>query len=54
MPAILRTIHTAEDTSAKVDAETMARMLRFALSLVRSVGTALSSPKAGLKSAAKS
>jgi len=38
VPAILRTIHTAEDTSAKVEAETMARMLRFARSLVRSVG----------------
>jgi len=38
VPAILRTIHTAEDTSARVDAETMARVLRFALSLVRTVG----------------
>ncbi len=37
VPVILRTIHTAEDTSAKVDADSMARMLRFALSLVRSV-----------------
>jgi Zn-dependent M28 family amino/carboxypeptidase len=36
-PAILRTIHTAEDTSAKVDAETMARVLRFTLSLARTV-----------------
>jgi Zn-dependent M28 family amino/carboxypeptidase len=36
-PAIMRTIHTAEDTSAKVDAETMARVLRFTLSLVRTV-----------------
>ncbi len=36
-PAILRTIHTPEDTSAKVDPQTMARVLRFALSLVRSV-----------------
>ena len=38
VPAILRTIHTAEDTSAKVDVETVARVLRFALSLVRTVG----------------
>ena len=37
MPAILRTIHTAEDTSAKVDAETMARVFRFTLSLARTV-----------------
>lgn len=36
-PPILRTIHTAEDTSAKVDAESMARVLRFALTLVRTV-----------------
>jgi Zn-dependent M28 family amino/carboxypeptidase len=36
-PATLRTIHTAEDTIEKVNEETMARMLRFALSLVRSV-----------------
>ena len=36
-PAILRTIHTAEDTSAKVDAETMARVFRFTLSLARTV-----------------
>jgi Zn-dependent M28 family amino/carboxypeptidase len=34
-PGILRTIHTAEDTSAKLDAETMARVLRFTLSLAR-------------------
>jgi Zn-dependent M28 family amino/carboxypeptidase len=36
-PAILRTIHTAEDTSAKVDPETMARVLRFSTALARSV-----------------
>lgn len=36
LPAILRTIHTADDTAAKVDGEAMAGMLRFALSLVRS------------------
>ncbi|HSC29187.1 MAG TPA: M28 family peptidase [Vicinamibacterales bacterium] len=37
VPEILRTIHTAQDTSAKVDGEAMARALRFALSLVRNV-----------------
>jgi Zn-dependent M28 family amino/carboxypeptidase len=37
VPAILRTIHTADDTSAKVDGATMARVFRFALSLVRTV-----------------
>jgi Zn-dependent M28 family amino/carboxypeptidase len=36
-PAIFKTIHTAEDTPAKVNEEAMATMLRFALSLVRSV-----------------
>lgn len=36
-PAALRTIHTAEDTPDKTDEATMARMLRFAVSLVRSV-----------------
>jgi Zn-dependent M28 family amino/carboxypeptidase len=37
VPAILRTLHTAEDTVAAVDGESMARMLRFALALVRTV-----------------
>jgi hypothetical protein len=36
-PPIFRTIHTAEDTESKLDAQTMERMARFALSLVRSV-----------------
>ena len=36
-PSILRTIHTAEDTPEKVSEETIVRMQRFALSLVRSV-----------------
>lgn len=34
-PAVLRTIHTAADTAAKVDGESMARTLRFALALIR-------------------
>jgi Zn-dependent M28 family amino/carboxypeptidase len=38
-PGVLRTIHTAEDTVDKVDEATMARMLRFATSLVRSVAS---------------
>jgi Zn-dependent M28 family amino/carboxypeptidase len=37
VPAVLRTLHTAEDTDAKIDGESMARMLRFALALVNSV-----------------
>ena len=37
MPAILQTIHTADDTVDKVDEAAMAMMLRFATSLVRSV-----------------
>jgi hypothetical protein len=36
-PAILRTIHTPADTSDKVNGEAMARLLRFAQSLVRNV-----------------
>jgi Zn-dependent M28 family amino/carboxypeptidase len=36
-PAIMRTIHTAADTPDKVDEERMGAMLRFALTLVRSV-----------------
>jgi Zn-dependent M28 family amino/carboxypeptidase len=36
-PQIMRTIHTAADTPDKVDEERMAAMLRFALTLVRSV-----------------
>ena len=37
MPSIMRTIHTPEDTPSKLSEETMLRMQRFALSLVRSV-----------------
>jgi Zn-dependent M28 family amino/carboxypeptidase len=37
VPPIMRTIHTAADTPDKVDEERMAAMLRFALTLVRSV-----------------
>ena len=37
MPSIMRTIHTPEDTPAKLSEETMLRMQRFALSLVKSV-----------------
>ncbi len=37
MPAILQTIHTPDDTPDKVNAESMARMLRFALALVKNV-----------------
>jgi hypothetical protein len=36
-PSILRTIHTPEDTVEKLSEETMLRMQRFALSLVRSM-----------------
>lgn len=36
-PSILRTIHTAEDAPEKLSEETMLRMQRFALALVRSV-----------------
>ena len=36
-PAILRTIHTPEDTPDKVNEEAMNVMLRFAASLVKSV-----------------
>lgn len=36
-PPVLRTIHTAEDTPDKADEASMARMLRFATALVRSV-----------------
>jgi hypothetical protein len=37
VPAILRAIHTPEDTPDKVSEETMLRMQRFALALVRRV-----------------
>ncbi len=37
-PSIIKTIHTTEDTPDKLSEETMSRMQRFALSLVRSVG----------------
>jgi Zn-dependent M28 family amino/carboxypeptidase len=37
LPAVLRTIHTADDGSEKVSEETMSMMVRFALSLVRNV-----------------
>ncbi len=36
-PAIMRTIHTPEDTPSKLSEETMLRMQKFALSLVRNV-----------------
>jgi len=36
-PPILKTIHTSDDTVEKLSEETMGRMQRFALSLVRSV-----------------
>ena len=36
-PPIVRTIHTPDDTSDKLSEETMARMQRFALALVRNV-----------------
>jgi hypothetical protein len=36
-PAILRTIHTHEDTVERVDGEAMSRMLRFAYALVREI-----------------
>jgi Zn-dependent M28 family amino/carboxypeptidase len=39
VPAILRTIHTSDDVVAKLDGESMARTLRFALALVRNVGS---------------
>jgi Zn-dependent M28 family amino/carboxypeptidase len=35
MPAVLRTLHTPEDTIDKVNEDAMARVQRFALSLVR-------------------
>jgi Zn-dependent M28 family amino/carboxypeptidase len=37
VPPIVKTIHTAEDTTEKLSEETMQRMQRFALSLVRTV-----------------
>ena len=37
-PPIFRTIHTSEDTPDKLSEETMGRMQRFALSLVKAVG----------------
>ena len=36
-PSIMRTIHTPDDVPAKLSEETMVRMQRFALALVRSV-----------------
>jgi hypothetical protein len=36
-PAILRTIHTHEDTPAKVDGESMRRTLQSAHALIREV-----------------
>jgi acetylornithine deacetylase/succinyl-diaminopimelate desuccinylase-like protein len=36
-PAVLRTLHTPEDTIEKLNADSMARMLRFALALVRGI-----------------
>lgn len=43
-PAILRTIHTHEDTPAHVDGDTMGRMLRFAHTLVREVARSPAKP----------
>jgi Zn-dependent M28 family amino/carboxypeptidase len=37
VPSIMKTLHTTEDTQDKLSEETMSRMQRFALSLVRSV-----------------
>jgi Zn-dependent M28 family amino/carboxypeptidase len=37
VPAVFRTIHTANDVPSKVDGESVARMQRFALALVRRV-----------------
>jgi Zn-dependent M28 family amino/carboxypeptidase len=37
VPAIAKTLHTADDTVDKLNEETMARMQRFALALVRAV-----------------
>jgi len=37
MPAVLRTIHTADDTAAKLQPETMAQMIQLAASLVHAV-----------------
>ena len=39
LPAILRTIHTAEDTAAKLSPDTMMQMIELATSLVRKVAT---------------
>ncbi len=36
-PAVLRTLHTPDDTVEKINADSLSRMLRFALSLVRRV-----------------
>jgi len=38
-PSIMRTIHTPDDVPAKLSEETMVRMQRFALALVRSVAS---------------
>jgi hypothetical protein len=37
VPAIMRTIHTAEDTPAKLDEASMARVQKFAMALVRAL-----------------
>jgi Zn-dependent M28 family amino/carboxypeptidase len=37
VPEVLRTIHTPDDTPAKLDGESMLRMFRFTLALVRNV-----------------
>ena len=44
MPAILRTIHTHEDTPAKVNGETMSRMFQFAYALVLEVARSSEKP----------
>jgi hypothetical protein len=38
VPAIVKTLHTADDTLDKLNEEAMARMLRFTVALVRGVG----------------
>jgi Zn-dependent M28 family amino/carboxypeptidase len=43
-PAILRTIHTQEDTAARVDGETMTWILQFAHALVREVARSPAKP----------
>lgn len=42
LPAVMRILHTPEDTIAKVDGDAIARMLRFAESLARSAARIVS------------